>query len=721
MITPITATFPALNFPKEVDYPTQEDWAAFSAAAELNYGILSGEWSDKSEEFKEQTNNLALEIQAIGENAINVITFDNIAELKLNSNMNRVDVLGYYIKGDGGGGAFYWDSTSIEDDNGGTIIQATGDTTGRWKRVFSGAVNVKWFGAKSIDEVGFENYDSALAFQTAINIYDDVFVPKGNYKFINNTEYSLSSNPYINTVYAHILITGKSNKNIVIAESATITVSEEIGRYSSAFVLDNCNDIKIIGGVFATSSIKSEKILYSGAGVISCNSSKVLVEYSNFDKTKAGVVFISCSKSNISRCTHTSGILNSAGVSTVSFGLYSSSDCNIDYCDSYIGTTDGNIGIFGGASYGNTISNCKVYNFNYAIGETVDDILVNTAQGIFNDSGPRYTDIHNNYVEGFYYGIDNKNNSSVVTIESNIVVGNKFNIVSRAGETEGYTNSCIIKNNTIVLDNKNMNTDTRATSVISSIPIKYFGIFVQWITASCVIDGNSFYVRENNDLTPNILSNACFLHTESNSSIPNNSSTFLISNNNFNGYNIIGSLQSGLSGNSGIHINIADLNNSSNGFILSNNIFKFMDGAFNASNPSAIEVYRINNLTISNNAFLKYGSQSVIRVLDASNLSICNNNFIGGHSFAKLSSVTNSTVDGNMIGYTQEYGCVIYLTDSTRNSITSNIIKSKTAQYNAFIYESGVSNYNIISLNQMMGIPNVLVGANNITVNNMTS
>lgn len=63
MITPITATFPALNFPKEVDYPTQEDWAAFSAAAILNYGILSGIWSDKSEEFKVQTNNLALEIQ----------------------------------------------------------------------------------------------------------------------------------------------------------------------------------------------------------------------------------------------------------------------------------------------------------------------------------------------------------------------------------------------------------------------------------------------------------------------------------------------------------------------------------------------------------------------------------------------------------------------------------------------------------------------------------
>lgn len=180
MITPITATFPALNFPKEVDYPTQEDWAAFSAAAELNYGILSGEWSDKSEEFKTQANNLALEIQAIGENAINAITFDNIAQLKLNSNIGRVDVLGYYTKGDGGGGIFYWDATSTEADNGGTIIQATGIATGRWKRADNNMFNVKQFGAK-----GDGATDDSVAFQNAISLVKDIFIPNGEY-FINS-------------------------------------------------------------------------------------------------------------------------------------------------------------------------------------------------------------------------------------------------------------------------------------------------------------------------------------------------------------------------------------------------------------------------------------------------------------------------------------------------------------------------------------------------------
>lgn len=89
------------------------------------------------------------DINNIGQNAINAITFDNIAQLKLNSNIGRVDVLGYYIKGDGGGGQFYWDSASTETDNGGTIIQATGITTGRWKRVLTDTISAKEFGIKS--------------------------------------------------------------------------------------------------------------------------------------------------------------------------------------------------------------------------------------------------------------------------------------------------------------------------------------------------------------------------------------------------------------------------------------------------------------------------------------------------------------------------------------------------------------------------------------------
>ena len=61
MATQITADLPTLDFPREVDYPTQEDWAAFSAAAELNFGILGNGWSTQMQLWKDQANAMSIE------------------------------------------------------------------------------------------------------------------------------------------------------------------------------------------------------------------------------------------------------------------------------------------------------------------------------------------------------------------------------------------------------------------------------------------------------------------------------------------------------------------------------------------------------------------------------------------------------------------------------------------------------------------------------------
>ena len=114
---------------------------------------------------------------------IGSVVVDSIANLKnLNTEIEAnatVELLGYYNKGDGGGGTFYWDSTSIEDDNGGTIIEATGVVDGRWIRSYSGAVNVKWFGA-----VGDEDKDDTVVIQAAFDAGIDsaVYLPAGVYR-----------------------------------------------------------------------------------------------------------------------------------------------------------------------------------------------------------------------------------------------------------------------------------------------------------------------------------------------------------------------------------------------------------------------------------------------------------------------------------------------------------------------------------------------------------
>lgn len=78
---------------------------------------------------------------------------DSVADLRAIAGRFAGDaalVVGYYAETPGvGGGEFHWDSTSTEDDNGGSIIQATGITTGRWKRDITHGVWAEWFGARN--------------------------------------------------------------------------------------------------------------------------------------------------------------------------------------------------------------------------------------------------------------------------------------------------------------------------------------------------------------------------------------------------------------------------------------------------------------------------------------------------------------------------------------------------------------------------------------------
>lgn len=85
-------------------------------------------------------------------------------------------MLGYYAKGDGGGGSYYLDPTDTTSaDNGGTIIVATDG--GRWKLSYFGIVSVRQFGAK-----GDGATNDYPAFSAALTAVGRIHVPAGEYR-----------------------------------------------------------------------------------------------------------------------------------------------------------------------------------------------------------------------------------------------------------------------------------------------------------------------------------------------------------------------------------------------------------------------------------------------------------------------------------------------------------------------------------------------------------
>jgi len=101
-----------------------------------------------------------------GSGSNSVMAVETIAELTAlpDGAASYVDVGGYLADGDGGGGRFYWDSTSTTaDDNGIVKAPDSAPGTGRWIRLYDDTFNVKWFGA-----VGDGSTDDTTEFNNAM-------------------------------------------------------------------------------------------------------------------------------------------------------------------------------------------------------------------------------------------------------------------------------------------------------------------------------------------------------------------------------------------------------------------------------------------------------------------------------------------------------------------------------------------------------------------------
>lgn len=106
-----------------------------------------------------------------------VTIVENIDDLKAlpEGNINDiVNVLGYYNKGDGGGGVFYWNANSSATVDNGYAVQPNASTSnGLWIREIDTEINVRWYGAKG------DGSDDTDYFVTA-----DAFCETGDYTLL---------------------------------------------------------------------------------------------------------------------------------------------------------------------------------------------------------------------------------------------------------------------------------------------------------------------------------------------------------------------------------------------------------------------------------------------------------------------------------------------------------------------------------------------------------
>ena len=134
----------------------------------------------------------------------------------------------YTTPGDGGGGCFRWDTAAAVDD-GGTILNSggLGTSSAGWRRIYSGPLDVRWFGAKG-DGASLDD----AAIQAAVNALPAtggaVYIPPGTYKFSDNGSVNLRANNHVIGAgpYASILVrpsTGSTSQLIgVFVDGCTI-------------------------------------------------------------------------------------------------------------------------------------------------------------------------------------------------------------------------------------------------------------------------------------------------------------------------------------------------------------------------------------------------------------------------------------------------------------------------------------------------------------------
>ena len=301
---------------------------------------------------------------------------------------------------------------------------------------------------RSIDE--YQNYaindNWGLALQQAINEgYKNIIFTKGNtysFKTQNKDEDGLAYS---------VLIEGKSNITLD-GNGCTITVDYREQNIPCAIYFRECEDIVVknftIKGVGSRLESTPSTPLYSGCAIKLWGVKRSQVLNNKVHQMSYLVDLHWCEHFTIRDNIYTHDTYNEAFQSTrVPYSavlVYGSKRGLIENNTIYGGLRDGDISLFGL----NTDEVNVVHNYLSARGYNAEETDYgghNLAQAITVDQGCKRCNIHDNYVFGYYYGIDVKSNVHDIRVHDNVVEGCKISIADRNGEYVATPNTDTVK------------------------------------------------------------------------------------------------------------------------------------------------------------------------------------------------------------------------------------------------------------------------------------
>lgn len=218
----------------------------FSTTAVINADTLFQNYDDEVQVLMSDVGNyltdemvkVYTETETIVTDGIKVNSVETIEDLATQDGVVFKTII---VKDLNRGGTFIWSATGTA--NGGTVFAGA---TGYWNRQYSGAVNVKWFGA-----VGDGVTDDTTAIQNAINCLLPIYIPSGTFKLLGG----LTATHKININCSGTLkYEGTTIDNEVVLD---ITTSTDDLDFEIAPVLNN---LTIVGNDIAYCGIRINSI-----------------------------------------------------------------------------------------------------------------------------------------------------------------------------------------------------------------------------------------------------------------------------------------------------------------------------------------------------------------------------------------------------------------------------------------------------------------------------